>query len=255
MKFTGILSACIATISLSGFTGCQPTNDHSTLSENHHHHQPDAPAVHGMLVFGTKSLWLSHLPMFHQPHDYQVIMQVTLQKDGVDLLPAYLEDRAQSGAVYYTFVPKRFSMTHLVSGQLTSIEGTLVRGHFERGGEPIAEKVLAIINSVPVKKRFVAGAAKPATASYYVLGDQEESWLAHTIVAKPNEYDQIIAGQLNGEFWISNVSGAAVSTGLINTPDLRLAAGLDIPANDAAGLPVTITTGAELYIETGDLAL
>lgn len=253
MKLSGLLTSLLTIATLGGLTSCQP-NAQSTLAEDHDHHDmPDAPSVHGMLVFGTKSIWLSHLPMFHKPHDYQVIMQVTLKRDGVDLLPDYLADRAQSGAVYYTFVPKRFSMTHLVSGHLTSIEGTLVRGHFERGGETIAEQVIAEINTVPVKERFTAGTAKPANADYYVLGNSEESWLAHKIVAKPDEFDQIIGGQLNSEFWETNLSGATLSTKLINKPDLRLPSEAVLDATDSTGNAVMITTGSEIYIETGDL--
>ena len=39
----------------------------------------DPPAIHGMLMVGTQTIFLSHLPMFHRPHDYQVILEVGLQ--------------------------------------------------------------------------------------------------------------------------------------------------------------------------------
>ena len=32
----------------------------------------DPPDIHGMAVIGQKSVFLSHLPMFGSPHDYQV---------------------------------------------------------------------------------------------------------------------------------------------------------------------------------------
>ena len=101
---------------------CNVSSQRTSSTHDNHTHQPDTPAVHGMLVFGSKHIWLSHLPMFHKPHDYQVIMSVTLKKDGKDLQSAYLADQAQSRAAYYSFVPKRFSMTHLVAGTLTSFE-------------------------------------------------------------------------------------------------------------------------------------
>jgi hypothetical protein len=39
----------------------------------------DAPAVHGMVLFGGKqAAYVSHLPMFHAPHDRQLILKVAL---------------------------------------------------------------------------------------------------------------------------------------------------------------------------------
>jgi hypothetical protein len=34
--------------------------------------------VHGMLLFGADTLYLSHLPMFMRPHNYQVILEVVV---------------------------------------------------------------------------------------------------------------------------------------------------------------------------------
>lgn len=34
--------------------------------------------THGMALFGGKdALYTSHLPMFHAPHDYQLVLQVS----------------------------------------------------------------------------------------------------------------------------------------------------------------------------------
>ena len=38
----------------------------------------DKPATHGMLIFGTNKIYASHLPMFHSPHNYQVILELDL---------------------------------------------------------------------------------------------------------------------------------------------------------------------------------
>ena len=38
----------------------------------------DEPATHGMLLFGQNQTYASHLPMFHTPHDYQLIMKIKL---------------------------------------------------------------------------------------------------------------------------------------------------------------------------------
>ena len=55
--------------------------DHQT----HHDHGPDDPVdttgVHGMWLVGESPVYVSHLPMFMVPHNYQVILKVTLEDD------------------------------------------------------------------------------------------------------------------------------------------------------------------------------
>ena len=229
------LSTCFSLVSFIFVGACSGAGQRSSNVHDDHVQHADTPAIHGMLLFGTKDIWLSHLPMFHKPHDYQVIMSVTLQKNGKDLHAAYLADKEQSKAVYYSFVPKRFSMTHLVNGTLTSIEGSLVRGHFERGGITIATGVLAQIKTIPVAVQFQVDAVKPDKASYYVVGSKDESWLAHKIVAKPEEFDQIIGAELSEDFWNTNSAGSILATDLANLPDLRLAEGSIVSATSESG--------------------
>jgi hypothetical protein len=228
---------------------CQLPDNSSSLSDDHHHPHADAPSVHGMLVFGQERIWMSHLPMFHQPHDYQVVMEVTLTKDGQDLKPLYLDDLAQSAAAYYTFVPKKFSMTHLIAGHLTSLEGTLVRGHFERGGTTVATGVTATVVALPVAEKFMAGAVKPSTAGYYVIGDAAEMFFVHRIVTKPDEFDQVI--QVSTD---STVTGI-VTTPMVNSPGQRLQSGQQSTIVTSEGATVQVNGGKEVYLETGDLEL
>ena len=42
----------------------------------------DRPATHGMLMVGSQQIYLSHLPMFHGPHDYRVIVEADLGQAG-----------------------------------------------------------------------------------------------------------------------------------------------------------------------------
>jgi hypothetical protein len=50
----------------------------------------DQPAVHGMLLVGEETLYLSHLPMFHSPHNYQVILEVRFKTSTLDPKSVYL---------------------------------------------------------------------------------------------------------------------------------------------------------------------
>lgn len=253
MQFKSMTTLASIIFAVFTATACGQ-NSTSALNDGHDHQHADAPSVHGMLVFGSDKIWLSHLPMFHKPHDYQVILQVILKKNGQDLKPLYLVDQAQSSAPYYTFVPKKFSMTHLIAGHLMQIEGTLVRGHFERGGVPIAAGVTAEIVEVPVAEKFQPGAVKPATAQYYMLGEDNDIFLAHKIVAKPAEFDQVIKITLgNTSFPVK--SGTLISTTLPNEPDQRLKDGMTVAATDDQDSPLVINVGKEIYNETGDLEL
>ena len=56
------------------------------LAGESHAHSLDQLAVHGMLVFGERTVYLSHRPLFGTttPHRYQVVLEVTLAQAGRD---------------------------------------------------------------------------------------------------------------------------------------------------------------------------
>ncbi len=84
-------------------------------------------SVHGMVVFGSPStgIYMSHIPMFHRPHDVQAIFKVTLPGDLA----------FQDGL--YTFQPEPFSLDDVLLGRLDTMQGTLFRGSFEGDGKPL----------------------------------------------------------------------------------------------------------------------
>lgn len=90
----------------------------------------DSPSVHGMLIFGQQKTYLSHLPMFHSPHDYQAIFEVNLSDEAKTL---YREDqKSHPEETVYTWVPERFDLSTWPRSR-RPILATLYRGHFERG--------------------------------------------------------------------------------------------------------------------------
>ena len=64
-----------------------------TAQQGHHISATDKTSVHGMLIFGKEKIYASHLPLFHPPHDYQIILELELNSylDGYDLLVFHLE--------------------------------------------------------------------------------------------------------------------------------------------------------------------
>ena len=62
--------------------------------------------THGMLLFGEETLYLSHLPMFMSPHNFQVILAVTLNDEAARRLREF---RAHFGRNDLTRLsPRRF---------------------------------------------------------------------------------------------------------------------------------------------------
>ena len=58
---------------------------------------------HGMALFGGKeALYASHLPMFHAPHDYQVVLQVHIADPKLD---AALRQRLDGKTALWTIDP------------------------------------------------------------------------------------------------------------------------------------------------------
>src|SRR5262249_32526344 len=93
----------------------------------------DGASVHGMLVVGEQTVFLSHLPLFHPPHNYQVILEATFSKPGSDPQTDYFNDRKRTGTKIYTIEPDPFVLPRLAAGDpLRSFKANVYRGHFER---------------------------------------------------------------------------------------------------------------------------
>lgn len=147
----------------------------------------DKPSVHGMLVFGEKTVFFSHLPMFHSPHDYQAIFSVNFSSEAKEL---YLTDKkAHPEQSIYTFVPEVMVLSDGLLKAKT-FKGDLYRGHFERGGEVIGKNIQVSVDQIVIFKKFDPKAVKSSQASYYFFGTDAEYWLAHDIT-KPPDFDHI----------------------------------------------------------------
>jgi len=129
--------------------------------QHHGRSQPDEQPLeptmggHGMLMLGQDVLYMSHLPMFMQPHNFQVLLEVDFDGDVRRLLGDY---REAAGGGMNTWDPRHFPIAELDPAgggpARDSMVGNLVRGHFERGGTPIATesvaRVLDVLHSVEV---------------------------------------------------------------------------------------------------------
>lgn len=144
-----------------------------------------SPAVHGMLLFGKKHNYISHLPMFHEPHDYQLISEVELKDFEPGTLSKYEKAKLQSGI--FTLVPKPMEMSDLLTGTIKSFTATIYKGHFERGGTKMGDVIVSM-------KMILLGAKlnkdDKSSSDFLSFGQDGEYFLAHVIKGKPS-YDAI----------------------------------------------------------------
>lgn len=236
----------------------------------------DAPNTHNMLVFGTGTVFLSHLPMFDgldktktdftSPHRYQVILEARFTNEGKDLHEVYAKDRrAHPETRIYTVGPQRFVLTRLFtpekSPELSSFRATVFRGHLEDGGMPVPglEKVVVEVARVVHGRKFDPAAKKPQALEYILVGDGTERFVVHAIVAPP-DFDQVLAVAVKGaelperdlsqDIRVSipdrkNVAADRVREGQRIQATLRVGA--------ATPSKVELEIGREIYFEEGEL--
>jgi hypothetical protein len=250
------------------------------MTEHHmhsEHGEHSTMGVHGMLLFGEEPLYLSHLPMFESPHNFQVILEVGFDDAVREVLRA---DSKTSGDDMHTFEPVEFPITELdPSGDgpaRTSIEGTIFHGHFERGGRPIARDVTAEVRDVVYFAELDMQAHHEAdgTLTYLCFGRAGRLHLAHQITASP-DFDQVLTFRLVPGT-VTDPAGRPVDAdvaedfehaarvefrGRADTPEDRLASGETaagfFPATfgptGSHGFGVQVQVDRELYMELGDL--
>jgi hypothetical protein len=227
----------------------------------------DPPGVHGMLVVGEESVYLSHLPIFGSPHDYQVILEATLAKSGRDPQADYFSDRKRTGKKIYTLEPERFVLTDLATASpRRSFKANIYRGHFERFSSQRAKDAALIGEAVDVNvarvihfRKFEPGAAGLSQLEYLLFGKGHELFLAHSIT-KPPDFDQVLSVQSGRPFTDAELRQAVsvVFPGKVNQSSQRIKGVSPVTGQPKAATgthePITFRPGKEFYFEEGELA-
>lgn len=252
-------------------------SDQHTHAGGHSEHS--SIGDHGMLLFGEEVLYLSHLPMFASPHNFQVLLEVGLDDAARE---AFLSDRHVAGDGIHTFFPQPFPIAELApradGPARTSIEGTIFRGHFERRGKPIAEGVVTEVHRVVHFSELDIGAKRTEDRelTYLCFGRAGRLHLAHEVTARP-DFDHVLTARLVPGT-VTNQAGqhlpedvATIGFDLAqrvlfprrsDTPENRLAAheiadGLFFQtiavSSGSHGFAVQVETGRQLYLEVDEL--
>jgi hypothetical protein len=160
-----------------------------TYAQHDHAAMPtDKASTHGMLIFGTNKIYASHLPMFRTPHNYQIILELVLDKKAQQ---KFIADQQQNPQyTTYTIEPEKFVLPDMIAKKGT-FKANLYRGHFERGGIKIADSITIKIVEVVYFKKFDNNAAKQTEANFIVFGNSKEQFAIHQISNKP-DFEQIL---------------------------------------------------------------
>ena len=213
--------------------------------------QAPAPSMgeHGMLLFGGgDGLFLSHLPMFHRPHDTQVVLQVHMANREHD---EELRRQLAAHPEVWTIVPEHFELDRLApkaKHPLRKFHADVVSGHFERGGRTVYQGDEFIVDRVVFDHRLAPTSGPGATLTYRIVdagAGVQEHFLVHWIATRPDA-DHVVR--------------------VMTPPDTRLprqvelARGDTLSADPKALEAALHKTGAEwahvdqsIYLETGDL--
>lgn len=149
----------------------------------------DIPTVHGMLMFGDKKIYASHLPMFHIPHNYQVILEISVANSTRSQTFAYYKSLKASGSEQFTLEPEVMDLSQIISGEKTSFNANLYEGHFERGGTLLGS-VKVNVEKVVFSKTLDANESSDGP-DYLFFGEGDEYFAAHVIKGQPS-FDQIL---------------------------------------------------------------
>ena len=155
-------------------------------------HAETAMGGHGMAVFGGREgLYASHLPMFHTPHDSQVLLRFHLADAAAD--KALREALAREPKLW-TFDPEAFDLLRFSPGHakpLREFKARFFEGHFERGGKPQATEQRVVVDEVLLFRRLNPAQREAATGRYRLIGKGDE-WFAFKAIDRRPDFDHIV---------------------------------------------------------------
>ncbi len=221
----------------------------------------DHPAIHGMLLFGQQKAYASHLPMFHAPHDYQALFELSF-KDLAKSETLALYNEAKLSPGIFTLVPELMDLTQVLNGTKTDFTAEIFKGHFEQGGQTLGAVYVHVEKIVFSTK--LNPTAPVIENNYYVFGTAGEYFAVHLIQGKPN-FDSVAS--VNQPYKLGHpICTARFCPG----PDMTLIPDAQLPLTMSSSLaPTAIAkagdalgsmTGAladiqnVIYSETGELA-
>jgi hypothetical protein len=183
----------------------------------------DMPGTHNFFMFGSKALYVSHMPMFTvEKHMYQVILRVTLP-DAV--MRGY---RARQGPrrTPWNLVNSehQYTLPQIKAGTLTSFKVDVYEDYSNADaapvGSPFATNVPLRVDEVVHFRHFDFNIPRPQHLTYLLFGRGGEAHIEHYIARDP-DFQHIVTLK-SAPAWLS--------------PD-QLAASAEISLADVSSVP------------------
>ena len=259
------LASITAMIGLALVPGARAASDAECVRVS----RPNADCgTHNMMLVGQESVFLSHLPMFHREHRFQLIFEADFRQTGKQVTDIYVKDRAKHPDVkMYTVSPaETFILSRLWSSEpgnrRDAFQAAVFRGHLERGGR----KIVGLGNAEVKVKRLVyfrelADAdGRIDKLGYILFGKGKEFFMAHQISRAP-DFDQILAIDVTGHAFTDGELERGVTIAFDdreNQAPKRIKAGETADGQGHVGgahefLALRIEARRELYFEEGEL--
>jgi len=219
----------------------------ANAQEHHENHSQDKPSTHGMLIFGKEKIYASHLPMFHSPHDYQIILELELDKDTQKLFVTDQENNPEYTT--YTIEPEKFVLPDMIHNP-KPFKANLYRGHFERGGTKIASDIIVTLKTVIYYDKFNTTKARATSNTFILFGNEKENFIAHQITNKP-DFDQIIQVKMAANLLLENKKHELIIVNKTENSPIGVG-GNDIEVTNNSNV-FNITLLKQLYLEFDDL--
>ncbi len=141
-----------------------------------------------MLIFGKEKIYASHLPLFRSPHNYQIILELELDKTSKQ---KFVADQKQNlDVATYSLEPEKFVLPEMLVNP-KPFKINLYRGHFERGGTQILKGITVTVKQIIFNEKFAPEKARLTVNNFILFGSVNEKFIAHQITAKP-DFEQII---------------------------------------------------------------
>lgn len=222
---------------------CLALSPGALLAQNH-------PSVHGMVLFGSEKIYLSHLPLFHAPHDYQVLLEIDLPTSAKASYRAQLR-RNPNGL--FTIAPEKFVLEELV-GSRREFSADLYVGHFERDGRIFQSAVRVEVKNVLHFRKLNPNDPRPEHPRFHWLKASGEEFIVHWITGRPS-FEQILRVRSIGGVPSPTSLYQGLLRGFSCAPGQGIATGIEILfEHESTNQLVDVELLASLYLEYGDLS-
>ncbi|WP_448547957.1 hypothetical protein [Thalassotalea fusca] len=146
---------------------------------------PEYVGVHGMvLVSHSSKIYASHLPLYHKPHDVQLLYKIETK----DVALVQLVRDAQ----LVTIKPEEFNLQRLMRGEKMTLTADVYIGHFERDGIVTYEKMPLIFDELLYVRKLDDLQESNRLHKYDVVSiNKNDKIYVHQIQQAPS-YDQLL---------------------------------------------------------------